>query len=731
MFVSMIALVTIALSTVAPAEDPARLLPADTIIYFGSSSLKDGQTASRQTAMSRILSEPEMRSFLHEPTRAAEHVLSTLMEQARADMGGEDMPVSLPDEISLDITKTDGELPVGQFFFGLTHVGMPGMPGAPADRPDVGLVIGVELLDPSMIDMVKTLWGAIPWAESKSSHGGVEYLTRTEPMSGAGVSLAVLGKLAVISASETTLNGIIDRSQGAGSPSLADSADYKQLVQAAGGLQAGGSSDFVRVGALAPLGQFALGMALAQDGMEPEMMQKVLSFYDSLGLGAMKYAGGVSYVSADGKIHSTNVMSVDPSSRGLLPRLVTSGKGIDKAQLATLPGDCQSASLAYMSPVLPIIYDFAMDALASFEPEMAEVAKTEIAQVMGESDLRNDVLANLGGPVMSVTLPGAGLMAQPEGIVTVGLKDGSKFAAAVRQLGQSLQAMAGAQAPVRLKESDHEGTPFFEIELAGQLGMMGAMGFQPAFAVEPDRLVYSSSARRLRTTLNGPMDVSKGSLADDERFMGFVNGLAKRGDLQTVTYANTKSSFATGYTMGIGQLQAAAMFLGEMPVDLAKLPASGTIEKYLDASYAGTYSPSAGTFVTTSLSEFQVSDFLPMVAVIGLAVAGQQMGIKAEAVEPEVDPIEVVQRDLRELKASLRVYKIDQNAYPADLSALLQPLQDFPEGAYPHDALPADPWGHGYLYKLVEKRGRETPMLWSVGPNGTDEGGEGDDIVNL
>jgi len=38
---------------------------------------------------------------------------------------------------------------------------------------------------------------------------------------------------------------------------------------------------------------------------------------------------------------------------------------------------------------------------------------------------------------------------------------------------------------------------------------------------------------------------------------------------------------------------------------------------------------------------------------------------------------------------------------------------------------PVDPWGHPYVYR---NRGSDKPQMYSVGPNGVDEGGAGDDV---
>jgi hypothetical protein len=42
------------------------------------------------------------------------------------------------------------------------------------------------------------------------------------------------------------------------------------------------------------------------------------------------------------------------------------------------------------------------------------------------------------------------------------------------------------------------------------------------------------------------------------------------------------------------------------------------------------------------------------------------------------------------------------------------------------DRVAVDPWAHRYVYRA---RVDAPPLVYSLGPNGVDEGGEGDDIV--
>ncbi len=73
---------------------------------------------------------------------------------------------------------------------------------------------------------------------------------------------------------------------------------------------------------------------------------------------------------------------------------------------------------------------------------------------------------------------------------------------------------------------------------------------------------------------------------------------------------------------------------------------------------------------------------------------------------------------------ALVVYKLDQDSYPRDLKALSAGTEAYPGGFLAGDSLPVDGWGRDYRY-LLTSAGYH---LWSVGPDGVDQKGMGDDL---
>src|SRR5262245_36582246 len=116
-------LITLAALLVSPAgvtgepdADPAALLPANTNLYVGTPSLQAGAEASHNSAMRKILDEPEVKAFLQKPVSAADKTLQELI--AKSGLPPEAMPkISLAGMISGE----GGGVPIVRHVSGLTY----------------------------------------------------------------------------------------------------------------------------------------------------------------------------------------------------------------------------------------------------------------------------------------------------------------------------------------------------------------------------------------------------------------------------------------------------------------------------------------------------------------------------------------------------------------------------------------------------------------------------------
>jgi general secretion pathway protein G len=115
-----------------------------------------------------------------------------------------------------------------------------------------------------------------------------------------------------------------------------------------------------------------------------------------------------------------------------------------------------------------------------------------------------------------------------------------------------------------------------------------------------------------------------------------------------------------------------------------------------------------------------------MVVIVILAVLATLVLPKIMDRPDEARKVKVMQ-DIRILEGALKLYRLDNFVYPADLEALVTK----PEGANNWkgylDRVPEDPWGTPYVYRNTDGK----IEIISFGADGT-EGGEGanSDISN-
>lgn len=123
---------------------------------------------------------------------------------------------------------------------------------------------------------------------------------------------------------------------------------------------------------------------------------------------------------------------------------------------------------------------------------------------------------------------------------------------------------------------------------------------------------------------------------------------------------------------------------------------------------------------------------LALSAIVGVAVLGRR----------EQADVSLTQTKLNNIKSALKFFKVDFGRYPSEEEGLtvlwdkekLDPDADvnkYSKDGYMEDATPNDQWGNPWGYRFPSTREDETQYdLWSYGPNGEDEDGDGDDITS-
>jgi hypothetical protein len=178
----------------------------------------------------------------------------------------------------------------------------------------------------------------------------------------------------------------------------------------------------------------------------------------------------------------------------------------------------------------------------------------------------------------------------------------------------------------------------------------------------------------------------------------------------------------------------------DLPFDVTMLPEAETFAQFYEPTVLWATCDERGMY-THLESSFGPETLLGLAAVGGAAFVGfqsfqaSQSELQVEQVTQEEVTIEehrpppgsATRDNLRLLTTRLAVYKLDVGRYPAELSGLLESTKNYPNGFLDDDVVPVDGWGNDFRY--VPADDFKSYQLWSVGPDGVDQNGSGDDLV--
>ena len=92
--------------------------------------------------------------------------------------------------------------------------------------------------------------------------------------------------------------------------------------------------------------------------------------------------------------------------------------------------------------------------------------------------------------------------------------------------------------------------------------------------------------------------------------------------------------------------------------------------------------------------------------------------------------IAAAKREIAIFADACKKFKIDTKRFPEVLEELVEDpgIKGWQEGGYVEE-IGLDPWDNPYEF-IVNPDDKKVPFqIWSLGPNGNDDGGEGDDIA--
>ncbi|MSR46946.1 MAG: hypothetical protein EXS13_07770 [Planctomycetes bacterium] len=733
---------------------PESLLPADTMLFFGTDDLEALRASAADSPMGRVMSEPEVQEFLAQP-------LAELKKAIDMGVAAAKQHPALA-ELKLDFEKIKAA-PFGRGFVAITHLDLPPEMVKDPSRADLGFVVGLE--PRGNFDAIGTLKQVIQ--SLAVAEGGEDVTMDSITIDGLAVDrlkakdapfalcFANIGGISVFSLSERSITAMARCASGA-QPSLATTPDYVRSAAAAGAAGKGDLATFVRLGQMMKVVRSAIELGAAaseQDGSGADKDDKQLLALMRSALDAFNFeAFGPAYslmTRKDGVAVTTSYTEIDSSAGGIAA--LTKPAPIDRELLKLVPKNALSFSLSHFD--LSALWDMATETLAKAAPEMHAQAMGAIrnaeALVAGADeqgnpqwDMRRDLIGALSGRTMSMGIPGAGSLLGP-GSDTVFWIETPNAAGLEKSLGY-LFALPGqlANFPINWKEQLH-GEAKLKVLDPMSLGPAAMMAGQLAltYSIFDGKFWFSTSTKALKKALDARSAPPAENITARADFAKHFVEPPAGAVLTGLSYSDTAASFENTYTQLLGIVPMAMMGLQqqgapELPIDVALLPTAEAISKHLFGSVGMSYTVGNGR-VTVSRSPFGAETMVGMATGISLAsilfvgrVQEASMGglltSPREVAKPSAAPADVVRSDFAKLSTAITVYMIEYNVPPESLNVLTQPKPEYPEGFLNGASVPTDPWGQAYSYA---NDGKEHYTIWSLGPNGVDDKGAGDDIV--
>jgi len=371
------------------------------------------------------------------------------------------------------------------------------------------------------------------------------------------------------------------------------------------------------------------------------------------------------------------------------------------------------------------LYGKILEALDAAGPEKHK-ALAELEKKHGFS-LEQDLIGNLGGGAAAYLLPISGLTI-PGAALVVELRDAERFRTGLDGVLRLLEEQAGGEFTVRYKAYNEQ--PMWSFSF-GEKGMGTPFQVSPSIAIVKNHLLVTLTALRAKKEVKRLLEES-----GERHPLLEYTGLP--ADATSLGYMDWPSLIDGSYEGARKTIALIGGMSGELPFDPELLPAADTFTRFFKPTHMWSNRPAEGVRATRIESSFGPETWLGLIAGGGALAVGVQAhhavtppGAEAEAEVKDEDPeraaaVSQSAEVLSELATRLEVFRIDKGHYPAKLAELLEPTPNYPHGYLGRDDVPVDGWGRAFVYFAASDGASYS--LWSVGENGADERGSGDDI---
>ncbi|MCH2101926.1 MAG: type II secretion system protein GspG, partial [Planctomycetes bacterium] len=490
----------------------------------------------------------------------------------------------------------------------------------------------------------------------------------------------------------------------------------------------------------------------SSDGAELDSMNQALAALTKSATGAQAISYGAGW--KEGRSVSSTFVDLNGSPSGW----ASPTGAVDRSMVEYIPGDASKFSLASLSGTEGMAELFSSFDAVLEDGEMAQnLAVWSEAEPVSYSWLAGDLR-----PVLDEALKGFGKRALSYDSPTRGsrmlieLRDPDAVQAAatplVKTVSQLLDSIEGAPVALRARRESpranpQQTVPVYYLRLKPEMMpptfeqiSMFIGNVEPSFAISPDGwLVFSMNRADVRSVVRSGLKAESNDIRSNPEAADFLRRvpqsaieLAWSDPRPTVTSTMSMAQAASG-------LLGMQMDPSQMPVDLSKMPSANALNRHLSTSESFTWADNKESASSWAVGSVGVADFL---TVVGYAVPVGMMSFafmtsiampppelligeppSTSAASPEIGRARAL-IDLANLQTGAIIYQLLTEEYPKSLDDLLgevdgQPLLDTPGAAVPND-----PWGSPYIYRQMANGF----MIYSVGPNGQDEGGQGDDV---
>lgn len=326
-------------------------------------------------------------------------------------------------------------------------------------------------------------------------------------------------------------------------------------------------------------------------------------------------------------------------------------------------------------------------------------------------------------------------MAPPSLVLTLKAKDAAKLQRGLEAWLRGLVALEPEA--FALKDRPYKKLPFYELKVQPYGAMPGSEqeASEYAFGLRGDTLLISTNSKAVKDEL-------RRETGPDSPRSPLVGNPALGEGVQELLYIDYPGYIGALYGL-VKTFGALAGGMGEtkLPFDLTQLPDGELLTRHFRPTLSVTRMTPSGR-VTRCDSSFGPE--IPLSGLMSVLLVPQVIGSQStpaseweqEEMEVSVENVEPVvvetaeerqsTRDtLLRLRTLLEVYRWDRGSYPNQLSDLSQPSANYPQGYLEGAPLPVDEWGRAFAYSLTSEGGF---LLRSLGPNGQDEQGQGDDV---